>query len=194
VPKARASRERARQAIAATLAAGGAFVLAGIAWALRPLREHWSTAVASGQEGTALMDAAVLAGFAALAATALVGGILLWKNKPLGRALSKLALAAQLVVIATPYFQYKMALFGLLGIGLVGSEISLLLESNTQMSLGFSEDSPTVFVINIPAAIALGVLLNATSHSRKRRRPKRIETSIRSSGVPTAAVAPRTLG
>ena len=157
-------KARVRQAIAAPLAAGGAWAFVLIAHLFQAVREQWPEAAATGQKGVVYGNAAILLGFAGLALASLLGGVLLWKDKPLGRHLSKVALAAQLVFIAFPHFQYKMALFGLLGFGLAGSRFGLFLESNTQMFLEFDPDDLRAFVINIPAAAMLVALLKATRH------------------------------
>jgi hypothetical protein len=150
-----AMRERTRQTIAATLAGGGLWAFVLVAELLGVLREQWPIAVAEGQKAVFFANSVILLGFAALASGAVLGGVLLWKDKRLGRRISIVVLAVQVVFIAVPHFQYKMALLGFLGFGLTGSRFGLFAETNTQMFLEFDPDDLRAFVVNIPALLML---------------------------------------
>jgi hypothetical protein len=109
-PMREAMKARTRQVIAATLIAGGAWAFVLIVKLVGVLGEQWPIAVASGQQGVIYGNGAILVGFVGLASAALIGGILLWRNKNSGRRLAKVVLAAQVLFVSVPHFQYKMAL------------------------------------------------------------------------------------
>jgi hypothetical protein len=179
----RRMRERTRQAIAATLTGGGAWAFVLIAKLFGVLRSQWPTAVAEGEQLVVVGNGAILLVFIALASSAIVGGVLLWKDRPLGRLLGKIVLAAQVVFVAVPHFQYKVALLGFLGFGLTGSRVGVFFESGTQMFLEFDPDDLRGFVVNIPALVMLGLLVKHPKKAAESKEASPLEGS--SSGADT---------
>jgi hypothetical protein len=147
--------DRVRKTIAATLVAGGAWGIVLLVRLFGQLGEQWPIAAKTGQRDVFLANGAILLGFAALVAAALIGGVLLWKGKRLGERLSKVVLAAQLLFVAVPGFQYKVALLGFFGLGVTGSRAGFVFSVSTCMFLEFDPDDLWAFVVNIPALVML---------------------------------------
>jgi hypothetical protein len=155
----RTIQKRTRQVIAILLIAGGVWASYLIAKLAGVVRAQWPIAVASGETAIFFANAAILLGFAALVTASVVGGILLWRDHRLGRRLSTIVLAAQIVFLAVPHLQYKIALLGFVGFGLTGSRIGFFFETNAQMFLEFDPEDLRAFVVNIPASVMLFALL-----------------------------------
>ncbi len=165
-------QKRTRQVIALLLVAGGVWACVLLAKLAGVLREQWPIAVASGDTVVVYVNGAILLGFAALVAASIVGGILLWRDHPLGRPLSIIVLAAQVVFLAVPHFQYKIALLGFVGFGFTGSRIGFFFETYAQMFLEFDPDDLRAVVVNIPALVMLVALLrNAPTTAETSRVP-----------------------
>jgi hypothetical protein len=145
-----------------TLLLGGGLGLWALVQEAHSLATVWPQAVAAGQVATAWANAAILGGFGLIILVGMLGGRDLLLSRTRGRWLCLVAIVPQALAFSLAGIQYRFALLGFFGVGAVrmGEHIrfGFMLETGTQLSLGFETISNWHAYLNVGAVAALGLL------------------------------------
>jgi hypothetical protein len=128
------------------------------------LPNQWVIAAQTSQGLIVLVNTTLALFLGLVDAAAVCGGIFLWSHRPRARWLAVASLAAQVLVIVVPGFQYRIWMLGLLGFGLNlrGERMQLgsFFIPGTQTGIEF-EPGGLALILNLPAALGLVAVLMA---------------------------------